>query len=88
MLGWTWTSVKGGVEACRFLNKLFHEYYQGLAHILRKGGTFFLSSLNIYYHMYLQAIGQIPRGESHRLQNNQPKNKRKYFHIFLASARD
>ena len=53
-----WTSMKRGVEACIFLNHLFPEYKQGLAHILRKEGTFFSISVTINYHMPLQQCGK------------------------------
>ena len=41
-----------------FLNHLFPEQLQGLAHILRKEGTFSSVSVTIFYHMYLQQYGK------------------------------
>ena len=50
--------MKRGAEACIFINHLLPEYYPGLAHILRKEGTFFSVFVTIDYHMFLQQYGK------------------------------
>ena len=64
--------MKGEVEACMFLNHLFPEEKQGLAHILWKEGTIFSVSVTIYYHIFavFAAIRQILPGGSHPAKSN------------------
>ena len=49
----SWMTVQRGITAFIFLNPLFPEEQRGVAHILRKEGTFSLFSTT-YYQMYLQ----------------------------------
>ena len=55
---WAMEFCEGGVEACKFLNHLFPEEQQGLAHILRREGTFFSIPMMIHDSMYLQQYGK------------------------------
>ena len=72
-----WTPVKRGVEACMFLNQLFPEQQQGLAHILRTGERF----LDYLLSSVFAAVLLILRGEFYRFQNNQLKQAKIFFNF-------
>ena len=72
-----WTPVKRGVEACMFLNKLFPEQQQGLAHILRTGERF----LDYLLSSVFAAVLLILRGEFYSFQNNQLKQAKIFFYF-------